>query len=174
MDVDNQSKSPEPVNDAKGEVGSTRPPQHSRAGSNETDRSPSAQRPQEHATQRPPQEGPAEEMEQELMSSDDNPSEEIENFDWEDLESRYHTAMEQCHANEKDLMNEWADLIKFFKIWADAGHTQETNRTFSRLRTRMAHVENSEQRLEKSKQHYIQVVSAFQGALDLLSQRGTG
>ncbi|OCK80524.1 hypothetical protein K432DRAFT_443091 [Lepidopterella palustris CBS 459.81] len=61
--------------------------------------------------------------------------------------------------------------MNFFTIWADTSQSHEAERSFKRLRTRMAHVQNSEEKLETTRLHYIQVVKAFESALQLLNKR---
>ncbi|KAF2278205.1 uncharacterized protein EI97DRAFT_431473 [Westerdykella ornata] len=101
------------------------------------------------------------------MLSDD-PADMIADFDWEHLAERYHDAIRDCDARETELLQEWESLMNFFRIWAEAGHAHETDRTYHRLRTRMTYVQHAEESLEKKRQHYIQVVEAFQLALQLL------
>ncbi|KAF2806882.1 uncharacterized protein BDZ99DRAFT_366395, partial [Mytilinidion resinicola] len=97
-----------------------------------------------------------------------DPSERIEDFNWGELEDRYHEAMDKNIDVEQQLTEEWANLMNFFSIWQDASKHHEVDRSFRRLRTRMAHVQNSEENLEKTRNHYIHVVKAFESALDLL------
>ncbi|KAF2118506.1 hypothetical protein BDV96DRAFT_387796 [Lophiotrema nucula] len=155
-----------PVSDppAKQEMEPDTLPQRERGSSAETERPPSAQQAQKHENGTPPNE-------QELEGADDeeDPADEIAKFEWETLEQRYHTAMESCYQNEAELLEEFAKLMQFFKTWAETGHKQETERTFSRLRTRMAHVQNSEDQLEKTRNHYIAVVQAFESAMVTLN-----
>ncbi|KAL1603986.1 hypothetical protein SLS60_005578 [Paraconiothyrium brasiliense] len=114
------------------------------------------------------------ESEEEESEEEVDPAEEIEDFDWDELHERYHRAIGTASAQELELLHEFAQLMDYFKIWADAGANQESDRTFHRLRTRMTYVQNSEQKLEKTRQHYIGVVRAFESALDLLRSSGFG
>ncbi|KAF2498629.1 hypothetical protein BU16DRAFT_300953 [Lophium mytilinum] len=100
-----------------------------------------------------------------------DPAEKIEDFDWGNLEERYHDAMDKNIDVEQRLTEEWDDLMNFFSIWQEASKHHEVDRSFRRLRTRTAHVQNSEENLEKTRVHYIQVVRAFESALDLLNTR---
>ncbi|KAL1794773.1 hypothetical protein ACET3X_006589 [Alternaria dauci] len=105
---------------------------------------------------------------------DSDPAGRIEDFDWEDLHVRYHEAMDGCHKEEEELMQEWESLMNYFSVWANSGHEKETDRTYSRLRTRMTYVQNSEEELENKRNHYISVVKAFESALNLLKASGIG
>ncbi|KAF2252770.1 hypothetical protein BU26DRAFT_420202 [Trematosphaeria pertusa] len=169
MDTQGETHKPDPA--SLDQPADPRPP-IIRADSGETERPPSAQRANADAPD------PANVDEEAQLDDDDgddddaDPAEKIPTFDWANLEERYHDAINQCSDEEAELMLEWKQLMDFFKIWAEAGHYHETDRTFSRLRTRMAYVENSENRLEKMRQHYIDVVKAFESALALLKNAG--
>ncbi|KAF2442317.1 hypothetical protein P171DRAFT_433845 [Karstenula rhodostoma CBS 690.94] len=141
------------------------------ADSTEEDRPPSAQQAQQvpEVENLEPGEGEA------YDSNDDvDPADEIVDFDWEELHERYHNTISTASAQEQELLEEFAQLMDYFKIWADAGANQESDRTFHRLRTRMTYVQNSEQKLANTRQHYIEVVRAFESALDLLRNSGFG
>ncbi|USP77252.1 hypothetical protein yc1106_04526 [Curvularia clavata] len=140
-----------------------------RVNSDETERPPSAQQTQ-HAS-----DGQASETsDEEFDSEDSDPAHRIEDFDWEDLHHRYHEAMKVCHGEEAALMEEWEDLMLYFRIWAQSGHEHETDRTYSRLCTRTAYVQHSEDALEQKRNHYVSVVKAFESALSLLKASGLG
>ncbi|KAF2270582.1 hypothetical protein CC78DRAFT_563934 [Lojkania enalia] len=98
-----------------------------------------------------------------------NPEDKITDFDWHDLEWRYHNAMRNCQQNEQQLLEEWRDLMSFFDVWASSGHEHETGRTYKRLKTRMAHVQHSEEELERTRNHYINVVTAFQSVFKIMN-----
>ncbi|KAJ4345792.1 uncharacterized protein N0V89_011927 [Didymosphaeria variabile] len=117
-------------------------------GSTEEARPPSAQ----HAQQTPEVDN-LESSDIEEEESDVDPADEIEAFDWDELHERYHRAIGTATEQEQELLHEFAQLMDFFKVWADAGANQESDRTFLRLRTRMTYVQNSEQKLEKTRQH---------------------
>ncbi|KAF2468151.1 uncharacterized protein BDR25DRAFT_305154 [Lindgomyces ingoldianus] len=111
---------------------------------------------------------PAIENEEDLEEQCD-PANQIVDFDWEDLAVRYHHEMRQCQQHEEDLLKEYGELMDFFRVWVESGHAHETDRTYHRLRTRMTHVQSSEEHLEKTRNHYINVVKAFESALNLLN-----
>ncbi|KAF2681855.1 hypothetical protein K458DRAFT_308550 [Lentithecium fluviatile CBS 122367] len=147
--------------------GATRPPPPTfRADSGETERPPSAQR-VNPGTNEPVDTDGNEELDEEV-----DPADKTADFDWEKLQESYHQAIDTTSKEEADLMDDWVELMKCFKIWAEAGHLHETDRTFSRLRTRIAYVQNSETRLESTRQHYVNVVQAFESALNLLRNSG--
>ncbi|KAG9188670.1 hypothetical protein G6011_07375 [Alternaria panax] len=165
MDTDRASKSePPPTQDAQ----AVRPARR-RVGSDETERPPSAQRTQDEVDDQVD----AASKEQ-AEDEDSDPAQSIDDFDWDDLHLRYHKAMEGCQNEESELMQEWESLMAYFRVWANSGHDHETDRTYLRLRTRMTYVQNSEQELEKKRNHYISVVKAFESALNLLKANGIG
>ncbi|KAI4673263.1 uncharacterized protein J4E88_008875 [Alternaria novae-zelandiae] len=86
--------------------------------------------------------------EQQSEDEESDPAEKIVDFDWEDLEARYHDAMKTCHNQEDLLMQE--------------------------LRTRSTYVQHEEAELEQKRNHYINVVKAFESALNLLKASGLG
>ncbi|OAG09059.1 uncharacterized protein CC84DRAFT_1215502 [Paraphaeosphaeria sporulosa] len=112
---------------------------------------------------------------EEYDSEDDaDPADEMAHFNWEGLHERYHDTINTASAQEQELLREFSELVNYFNIWANAGANQESDRTFHRLRTRMTYVQNSEQKLENTRQHYIGVVQAFESALNLLRNSGFG
>jgi hypothetical protein len=123
-------------------------PARRRVNSDDTERPPSAQRTQDEV------DGQADANAGEQTEDEDSdPAGRIEDFDWEDLHVRYHEAMNGCHNEESELMQEWESLMAYFRIWANSGLEHETGRTYSRLRTRMAYVQNAEEELEKKRNH---------------------
>ena len=78
-----------------------------------------------------------------------NPSESMEPFDWDDLERRYHTAMQECEQEERKLQREFKDwvkvdhllgqtpgthglLVKVFETWASVTTVHENDRAYKR------------------------------------------
>ncbi|KAJ4296246.1 hypothetical protein N0V90_006291 [Kalmusia sp. IMI 367209] len=118
-----------------------------------------------------PSDGEEEEVDE---AEDVDPADQIEDFDWNGLHERYHEAFNKASDEEAELLREFSDLMAYFKVWAEAGHNHESDRTYHRLRTRMTYVNNSEEKLEKTRQHYIDVVRAFESALALLRNTGFG
>ncbi|KAH7379317.1 hypothetical protein DE146DRAFT_625558 [Phaeosphaeria sp. MPI-PUGE-AT-0046c] len=147
-----------------------------RVNSEETERPPSAQRVQRDAI--PDSEASDED------ELDADPAEKIVDFNWDELHQRYHSAMDGCHTHEAELAQEWESLMNYFRVWAESGHTHETDRTFQRLKTRTSHVQNSENSLEQRRHHCkfttnihhldINVVKAFESALSLLKATSYG
>lgn len=97
-----------------------------------------------------------------------DPEAPLEAFDWHEFEKKYHDAMAERKQEEIALFREFERLMAFFQQWASTTSTHEVDRTFHRLRTRMAHVQHSEDELEKKRAHYTSVVEAFERALRLL------
>lgn len=97
-----------------------------------------------------------------------DPEQPLEEFDWEELENRYHKAIGQRDKEDEQLYDDFQRLMTFFELWIGTTPRHETDRDFIRLRTRMAHVQNSENELEKKREHYTKVVQAFESALRLL------
>ncbi|OTB19222.1 hypothetical protein K445DRAFT_314101 [Daldinia sp. EC12] len=89
-------------------------------------------------------------------------------FDWEDFEDRYEKALQEADESEKQLLEEFDTLVKYFNVWASASSAHDNERAIKRLQTRERHVRLSEQALLQKKQHLSEVVKAFQSALALL------
>ncbi|KAF2836470.1 hypothetical protein M501DRAFT_905175, partial [Patellaria atrata CBS 101060] len=98
----------------------------------------------------------------------EDPGEEIEPYDWDDLYRRFSEMVAEREEEEGKLMNEFVQLCGFFQQWANTTTVHEVERASKRLRTRVYHVQNSESELEAKRQHYLNVVQAFQSALSLL------
>jgi hypothetical protein len=77
-----------------------------RLGSDDTERPPSAQ---QHADGSDYVDDDDDEEEEEELESD--PAEKLIDFDWESLMQRYHDAMQVCHDEEGQLMQEWESLM---------------------------------------------------------------
>ncbi|KAI0837571.1 hypothetical protein F5Y06DRAFT_304354 [Hypoxylon sp. FL0890] len=90
-------------------------------------------------------------------------------FDWDDFQNRYEKALQDADEQEKQLLEEFDSLVKYFNVWASASSAHDNERAVKRLRTRERHVRLSEQTLLQKKQHLSEVVKAFQSALALLS-----
>ncbi|KAK1918566.1 hypothetical protein P3342_001485 [Pyrenophora teres f. teres] len=161
MDASPASRAePPPTQDAQ----AVEPPSLKRINSGEAERPPSAQR-----TQDGDDANDAADSKSEADSDDgeSDPADRITDFDWEDLHHRYHEAMKTCHGEEAALMHEWEALMNYFRVWAQSGHEHETDRTYSRLRTRTTFVQHEEDTLEQKRHHYINVVKAFERAIYL-------
>ncbi|KAI1328874.1 hypothetical protein F5Y16DRAFT_367526 [Xylariaceae sp. FL0255] len=90
-------------------------------------------------------------------------------FNWDDFNERYEKALQEADANEKQMLEEFERLVKYFNIWASASSSHDTERAVKRLQTRERYVQISEQSLMNKKKHLSEVVAAFQSALALLS-----
>jgi hypothetical protein len=56
-----------------------------------------------------------------------NPQDQIESFNWQELETEYLEAMAECKAEEDIQLKEFASLSQFFGVWAEtiSGHEQK-------------------------------------------------
>ncbi|PVI03735.1 hypothetical protein DM02DRAFT_520175 [Periconia macrospinosa] len=134
---------------------------------------PSAQRKNAETSDGPGQNKEEEHEEHSVEGEEEyDPAEKIPDFLWTEMFTRYHDAMNHATHEEIQLLDEWGQLMKFFRIWADAGWSHETDRSFSRLKTRAAYVQHAENNLEMTRKHYIDVVKAFESALALLKNAG--
>ncbi|KAK5721062.1 hypothetical protein LTR15_007026 [Elasticomyces elasticus] len=110
-----------------------------------------------------------------VSSEEDDPMTEepdvkIVDFNWTDLEERYHKRMGELGATEQQIYAEFNDLCNFFGVWASTSHTHEVSRSYKRLKTQTTLVQCHEDELEKKRNHYIKVVEAFKSALSLLER----
>ncbi|KAK0656549.1 hypothetical protein B0T16DRAFT_452107 [Cercophora newfieldiana] len=91
-------------------------------------------------------------------------------FNWEEFEERFEEALTKANNDEKALLDEFEELIKYFNVWASAASVHDSERAVKRLQTRERYVKIAEQSLLQKKKHLTEVVRAFQSALALLSQ----
>lgn len=91
-------------------------------------------------------------------------------FDWDEFEGRYEQALADANNQEKELLEEFDRLVKYFNVWASAASVHDNERGAKRLQTRERYVKIAEQSLVQKKKHLTEVVRAFQSALALLSQ----
>ncbi|KAI0473958.1 hypothetical protein GGR56DRAFT_558710 [Xylariaceae sp. FL0804] len=110
-------------------------------------------------------------------------------FDWEDFEYRYSKALQEADEQERQLLEEFDRLFKYFNVWASASSSHDNERAvkrfgpnpslfilrdlslpfLARLQTRERFVRLTERSLSQKKQHLAEVVKAFQSALALLN-----
>ncbi|KAK4865815.1 hypothetical protein LT330_008908 [Penicillium expansum] len=95
----------------------------------------------------------------------------LEDYNWEQLQSKYADAMEEHSRVEENLRIETAKLLEVFIAWSQTTVSQDENRALKRFKTQMQHVQNSEINVENKKKHYAEVVKAFQNALALLNDQ---
>ncbi|GKZ51722.1 hypothetical protein AbraIFM66951_006866 [Aspergillus brasiliensis] len=76
-------------------------------------------------------------------------SENLSDYDWDQLQEEYITFMGRHEKAEKELCSRVAKLLE----------------------TQMKHVQTSEEDLELKRKHYVDVVKAFESALALLNDR---
>ncbi|KAI1906548.1 hypothetical protein LOZ12_003730 [Ophidiomyces ophidiicola] len=92
----------------------------------------------------------------------------LRNCSWEQLQERFIEAMDERSDMENALQKETADLLEVFIAWSQTTVFADEDRAYKRFKTRMDYVQTSEDRLEDKKQHYANVVKAFESALALL------
>ncbi|KAK7757913.1 hypothetical protein SLS62_000291 [Diatrype stigma] len=90
-------------------------------------------------------------------------------FDWDEFEARYQKALDEADEQEKELLEEFDHLVRYFNAWASASSAHDNERAVKRLQTRERHVRISEQALSQRKKHLAEVMKAFKSALALLS-----
>ncbi|KAL4883614.1 hypothetical protein BJY04DRAFT_22019 [Aspergillus karnatakaensis] len=95
----------------------------------------------------------------------------IRDYDWSELESKYMQMMKQHEKSEEQLRNHIIRLLEVFTAWSQTTVEHDETRALKRFRTQMCHVQNSEESLEKKRNHYMDVVKAFESALALLNDR---
>ncbi|KAK0942568.1 hypothetical protein LTR29_005829 [Friedmanniomyces endolithicus] len=116
------------------------------------------------------------------VSTPSEPHDRIAEFDWTDLERRYHHRMDELGATEHQTYDEFnqlcdvnfpyeahdmdADDAQFFGVWAATSQVHEVDRSYKRLKTQMTLVQQHEDELERKRD--IKVVEAFKSALQLL------
>lgn len=61
-----------------------------------------------------------------------DPMDEMEAFDWEELESRYMEAMHACKAGEEAHLQEFESLSQYFELWAETISGHEQQRSYAR------------------------------------------
>jgi hypothetical protein len=112
MEADDQDHHSGPVMGATEE--SETLPHHVRAGSSDTERPPSAQRPLAGTAQEPEEKPQTQivNLEDEESGEENDPAVSIEEFDWKDLEQRYHDAIGSCQHDEEALHKEWVELME--------------------------------------------------------------
>ena len=85
----------------------SRPPLR-RISTEDTERPPSAQQAQRDEDELAHDTEDDDEDEEDL---DSDPAVKIADFDWEELHEKYHLAMQSCHADEEELLQEWQSLM---------------------------------------------------------------
>ncbi|EFW99209.1 hypothetical protein CMQ_5630 [Grosmannia clavigera kw1407] len=83
-------------------------------------------------------------------------------FDWDEFEARYEQALVEMNGEEKELLEDFDQLVNYFNVWATAASAHDDERAVKRLQTRERYVKIAEQSLGQRKQHLTEVVRAFQ------------
>ncbi|KAK1058574.1 hypothetical protein LTR74_013297 [Friedmanniomyces endolithicus] len=103
------------------------------------------------------------------ISTPSEPHDRIAEFDWTDLERRYHRRMDELGATEHQSYDEFnqlcdvhnlhqahdwnADDAQFFGVWAATSQVHEVDRSYKRLKTQMTLVQHHEDELERKRGH---------------------
>lgn len=95
----------------------------------------------------------------------------LEVCNWEELQEKYANAMDEHSRFEDNLRSQIAQLLQVSASWSQVTVLQDEDRALKRFKTQMQHVQNSEEKKENKKKHYIEVVKAFESALALLNQQ---
>ncbi|KAI9805398.1 MAG: hypothetical protein M1825_000649 [Sarcosagium campestre] len=93
----------------------------------------------------------------------------LEPFDWEQFEVTFQEAIKEQDVAQKEIFEEFRDMSRFFGVWAQTAMYHETERAQKRIKTRIYCVRRDEVQLAERRDHYVNVVGAFQNALALLS-----
>ncbi|KAK5056192.1 hypothetical protein LTR84_012745 [Exophiala bonariae] len=99
-----------------------------------------------------------------------DPSTDLEDLDWNDLEERYKNEIQPHMDSEQEIMIEFGSRFQQFMLYMQVCNDQESERAIKRLRTRIAVVQNSEQSLAQKQEHHTKVLEAFQSAMALLGK----
>ncbi|THW49967.1 hypothetical protein D6D22_01458 [Aureobasidium pullulans] len=115
-----------------------------------------------------------------------DPKDEINPFDWQDLEARYLSAMAECKAKEDVHLEEFESLSQYFGFWAETISDHEQKRSHQRpralwLKDRKPSLKKEERIVRSNLWNRllntslmnlnidIKVVEAFQNALNMLN-----
>ncbi|CAL3972445.1 unnamed protein product [Diplocarpon coronariae] len=96
---------------------------------------------------------------------------ELAGYDWDEFERRYTDHMSALDLEENKDYDSFDEHATSFLIWAQSASQRDNARISKRLRTQSRFTQLAENSLEDKKRHYVDVVSAFQKALDLLRQQ---
>ncbi|RYP53640.1 hypothetical protein DL768_001420 [Monosporascus sp. mg162] len=91
----------------------------------------------------------------------------LAHFDWDEFEARYEKALNEADEREKELLDEFDRLVRYFNAWASASSAHDNERAVKRLQTRERYVRLSERQLMQKKQHRVfQVPEVSQAEID--------
>ncbi|KAH7391403.1 hypothetical protein BKA64DRAFT_102780 [Cadophora sp. MPI-SDFR-AT-0126] len=117
-----------------------------------------------HETQQPDETDEEDEEDEDEGDEDQG----LPKFDWGDFEQRYTETLKKQHEEEVEIIDEFDLYATSFMVWAQAAAQRDNARMSKRLRTRMRFTQLAENSLEDKKNHYLEVVRAFQAAMDML------
>ncbi|KAF9875688.1 hypothetical protein CkaCkLH20_06620 [Colletotrichum karsti] len=83
-------------------------------------------------------------------------------FDWEDFEARYEKALVDADEKERELLQEFEGLVKYFNVWASTSSAHDNDRAVKRLHTRQRFVNIQEENMAQKQRHMTEVLHAFQ------------
>ncbi|PBP22432.1 hypothetical protein BUE80_DR006659 [Diplocarpon rosae] len=104
----------------------------------------------------------------EVIESNIGQDSELADYDWDDFERRYTDHMSKLDEEENKDYENFDNHATSFLVWAQSASQRDNARISKRLKTRSRFTQLAENSLEDKKRHYVDVVSAFQKALDLL------
>ncbi|KAI8276645.1 hypothetical protein K4K59_009693 [Colletotrichum sp. SAR11_240] len=74
-------------------------------------------------------------------------------FDWEGFEARYEKALADADEKERELLEQFEGLVKYFNIWASTSSAHDNERAVKRLHTRQRYVNMQEQNMAQKQEH---------------------
>ncbi|KAK0118148.1 hypothetical protein ONS95_012454 [Cadophora gregata] len=117
-----------------------------------------------HETQQPEETDEEDEDEEDEEDEDQD----LPKFDWSDFEHRYTETLKSQHEEEVEIIDEFDLYATSFMVWAQAAAQRDNGRMSKRLKTRVRFTQLAEESLEDKKNHYLEVVGAFQTAMNML------
>lgn len=61
-----------------------------------------------------------------------SPGGHLSSFDWDDLEARFEKALADANEHEQALLEEFGDLVQYFKVWASTASAHDNERAAKR------------------------------------------
>ncbi|KAF0318107.1 hypothetical protein GQ607_014608 [Colletotrichum asianum] len=74
-------------------------------------------------------------------------------FDWGGFEARYEKALADADEKERELLEQFEGLVKYFNIWASTSSAHDNERAVKRLHTRQRYVNMQEQNMAQKQEH---------------------
>ncbi|KAL2888990.1 hypothetical protein HOO65_030491 [Ceratocystis lukuohia] len=76
-------------------------------------------------------------------------------FDWEEFGARYERALADADAKEREILEEFDRVAKYFGVWASTSSSVDNDRATKRLQTRERFVSLSEKRTAEKQDHHV-------------------